>query len=43
MSSVMIYFDSYMMTALRREELYTLTDFLAGMFDSGIVMNRFEF
>lgn len=33
MSSVLIYFDSHMMAALKREEQYTVTDFLAGMFD----------
>lgn len=29
MSSVMIYFDHYLMTSLKREEQYTRTDFLA--------------
>lgn len=34
MSSVMIYFNSHVMAALKREELYTITDFLAGMLNN---------
>lgn len=43
MSSVMIYFDSHMMGALKREEQYTITDFLAGTLQNNIAYSSTNF